>query len=148
MSHFDENAVLNNHQLKQERLVFSFSITANATPASKLHHVDLPGIVTLRSEGKTAEADAIEDLSSSFTTAVDDTNSVFGVLISKIVDLDKVLKITISELTSLAASTAITKLGVFGKTPEGNIAFNVTGTGLDLNSESPTYVVEIEYLKL
>lgn len=150
MSQFHENAQLNNHQLKQERLVFEVAITAHATPASKKHHVDIPTVVTLRTEGKTADADAIEDLSADFTAAADNAtgDSVFGILVSEIADLDKVLKITVSEQTSLATSLAVTKLGTNGKTAEGNIAFEVAGTGLNLASESPTLLVEIEFLKL
>lgn len=150
MAHsFEQNASLQNHSLTQERLVFEFSITSNATPASKSHHVDIPGVVTLRTEGKTSEADAIEDLSGSFTTPDDDNagDSVFGLLISEIEDLDKVYKITVTEQTALAASIAVTKLGTNGKTSEGNIAFEIAGTGLNLASESPRFLVEIEYKK-
>lgn len=150
MSQFEKNAALNDHQLRQERLVFEIAITSNATPASKKHHSDIHGAVHLRTQGKTAEADAIEDLSASFTTAADNStgDSVFGVLISDLGDLTKVHKITVTELTALAASFTVTKLGTRGLTAGGNVAFEIAGTGLNLASESPTFLVEVELLKV
>ena len=146
---FEKNAALLNHQLKQERLVFEVAITANATPASKQHHVDIPGVVLLRTEGKTADADAVEDLSATFTTADDENsgNCVFGVLVTELGDIEKVSKITVTEKTALSSSLAVTAHGTSGLTTDGNIAFSVAGTGLRLDTESPTLVVEIEYTK-
>jgi len=138
---------LMSHLLKSERLVLEFQITSHATPASKIHSSDIAHVVYLRSEGKIAEADAIEDLSASFTTAVDNStgNSVFGVLLTRLESIEKVYSISVTEQTSLAASIATTKLGTNGLTSGGNIAFEIAGTGLNLASESPTFRVEIEY---
>jgi hypothetical protein len=143
----EKNNVVQDLALKTRRQVFEISITGNATPANKVHATDLPGVAVLRSEGKTAEADAIETIS--WTSAIDDTDSVFGVLLkgSELGDIKKVLSCKVSETsTSLASALAVTKHGVGGKTTGGNIAFSITGTGLDLNSESPKIVCEVEYL--
>lgn len=149
MSQFHVNSTLTNHQLKQERLVFEVSITLHATAASKKHHTDLPGVVFLRTEGKTSEADAIEDLSGDFATANDEDsgNSTFGILITELPDIEKVSKITVSEKTALGSAVAVTKLGTGGLTTAGNIAFDVVSTGIRLDNESPTFVVEVEFLK-
>ena len=147
----ESNAVVFDHQLKHKKLVFEFSITGSATAASKVHASDLPGVCILRTEGKTAEADAVEDLSGSFTTADDESsgNSVFGVLLkgAELGSIQKVLKISVSETsTSVATSMAITKHGTGGLSSGGNIAFTIAGTGLRLDTESPKICVEVDYL--
>ena len=142
-SHYD-------HLLKQQRLVAEFSIVGNATPADKQHVPDVGGLMVLRTEGKTAEADAVESLT--WTTAVDNStgNSVFGLLL----DLDqnkasKVYSVTLTEVTSLSTSETVTgpNSGSSFLTAEGNIAIEIAATGLNLASESPTFRVEVEYLE-
>lgn len=136
---------------KTRELVVECSITANATPASKLHASEIPGTLFLRTEGKVAEADAIEDLSGSFTTAVDNStgNSVIGILIKGVNlpnnGIEKVLQVEVIEQTALATSLTVSKVGSSFLTAGGNIALNVAGTGLNLASESPTLLVKITY---
>lgn len=146
---FKKQSALHNHMLKQQRLVFEVAITADATPADKVHRSDIPGVVLLRTEGKVAEADAVEDLSASFTTAADNStgDSQFGILIN----LDgnpakKVKSVTVTEQTSLASSLTVTgPLSGEFLTSAGNVAIDVAGTGLALDTESPTLLVEVEY---
>lgn len=147
----EKNQTLNDYYLKQKRFVAEFSITFNATPADKVHSVpEAHGVMLLRTEGKTSEVDAIETVS--FTTAADNStgNSVFGVMVrggdSGLGSVNKVLKISVSEKTSLASALAVTAHGTNGLTTGGNVAFSIAGTGLDLSSESPTIVVEVEYI--
>ena len=70
------------HNLRFERLVYNFSITGNATPASKTQTSDLPGMAILRMQGETAQADAIES-DFTWTAPVDNASgdSVFGILL-------------------------------------------------------------------
>lgn len=147
---FKSRASHHDHLLKQQRLVAEFSITGNATPASKTHQVDVGGLMVLRTEGKTTEADAVESLT--WTTAVDNStgDSVFGLLL----DLDsnkasKVYSVTLTEVTSVSTSEAVTgpNGGSSFLTSDGNIAIEVAATGLNLASESPTFRVEVEYLE-
>ena len=145
----EQNNVLNDYKLKQRRVMVEFSVTANATPASKAHASDLPGVLFLRTEGKTAEVDAIESVA--FTTADDEAtgDSVFGVMLkgSELGSIKKVLGIRVSETsTALATSLAVTKHGTGGLSSGGNIAFSIAGTGLRLDTESPKIAVEVEYL--
>lgn len=145
----ESNQTVFDHQLKHKKLVFEVSITGNATPASKSHKTDLPGVAILRTEGKVAEADAVESVT--FTTADDDNSgdSVFGLLLkgSELGSIAKVLKISVSESsTALATALAVTKHGTGGLTSGGNIAFSIAGTGLNLASESPKICVEIDYV--
>jgi hypothetical protein len=153
MSVQEKNSVVNDYQLKQKRLVAEFTITGDATPASKVHGVpDLPGVMILRTEGKTADADAVETVS--FTTADDDStgDSVFGILIKGgsdgLGDIRKVLRAQITDRGGSATSVAIagTSDSTKGLTADGNLAFNVTGTGLNLSSENADLVVTIDYV--
>ncbi len=144
------NPALNDHMLRSERLVFRFAITGHATPASKVHSVPIPNVY-LRTEGKVAAADAIETIT--WTTAVDATNAVFGILIDMgDNEVSEVLRCVVTEVTAL--ETSHTTLGPNAAatvarhvTAGGNIAIEIAATGLTLASESPTYVVEIDYLE-
>ncbi len=136
------------HALRSERLVCEFSIIHHATPASKKHHADIPGTVVLRTQGKTADADAVE-AGLTWTTANDGpTNSVFGVVL----DLgdnkaDKVYSLSLTEVSAVSASESLASpTGATAYlTPEGNIAVEITATGLDLELEDPTFRLEVEY---
>lgn len=147
---FKSRAQHHDHLLKSQRLVAEFEITANATPADKVHSVDVPSLMVLRTEGRTAEADAVESLS--WTAAADNSggNSVFGLLL----DLDenqasKVYSVTVTEVTSVSTSEAVSGPGGSSDflTADGNIAIEVAATGLDLSTESPKFRVEVEYLE-
>lgn len=137
------------HLLRQERLVFQFSITANATPALKKQAVDIPGLCVLRLQGQTAAADAVETIT--WTAPVDNNagSSVFGVLLDLDKDIaDKVYSVSLTEVTALAASLSVTgPNAVAGAylTTDGNIAIEVAASGLNLASESPTFQVVVEY---
>jgi hypothetical protein len=153
MSTMEQNSVLNDYQLKQKRLCAELTITANATPANKEHGIpDVPGVMLLRTEGKTSDVDAIETVA--FTTADDENtgNCVFGVMLrggdEGLGSIRKVLSIRLEETSSSPLSTAlaVTKHGTSGLTTDGNIAFSVAGTGLRLDTESPRILVTVDYL--
>lgn len=130
---------LNDRLLKTNRLIFDFTIVGDATPANKTHRVDLPSAV-LRTQGKTAEADAIEDLSASFTTAEDTTNGVFGVLVQTGPATAKAC--TLTEITSVSASEAVTLIN-----GTNTIGIDITATGLDLETETATFRVFLDYVE-
>lgn len=137
------------HLLRQERLAFQFSITANATPADKKQAVDIPGLCVLRMEGQTAAADAVETITWTAPVDNDTGDSVFGILLDLDLDIaDKVYSVSVTEVTSLAASLSVSgpdaAPGAY-LTADGNIAIEVAGTGLNLASESPTFLVVVEY---
>jgi hypothetical protein len=139
-----DSAALHDHRLKSHREVFEVAITGNATPADKGHSSDIPGVAILRSLGKTADADAAESLT--WTTPVDATNGLFGVLFSH-GKVNKVKKVTVSEQTSTGSGVTVTgpNAGSSYLTAGKNIGIEITSTGSDLASESPTFLVEIEY---
>lgn len=136
------------HLLRQERLCFNFSIVGNATPASKQVNVDVPGLVILRTQGQTAQADAVEAIT--WTAPLDNSagNSIFGILLDLDDDLaDKVYSVSMVEVSNVSASEVLT--GPNGSasylTAAGNIAIEVAASGLNLASESPTFTVVVEY---
>lgn len=131
------NSSLHDYLLKQTRLVFECAITASATPASKVHAVNFPGTVYLRTEGKTSEADAIEDLSATFATATDSTG-IFGILIDDLV-VTKILKVTVT------ASTGSVTVVASGISSEGRIYLDLD-SNQSLASQSLTLTVEVEYV--
>lgn len=144
------------HLLRQERLVCNFSIVSNATPANKQVAVDINGLEILRTQGQTAAADAVENLavtqpSQPWTAPVDNSagNSIFGILMD--LDLntaDKVYSVSVTEVTSLAASFTVVGPNNIPNaflTADGNIAIEIHATGLNLASESPTFLVVVEY---
>lgn len=148
--HVQKSSVLEDHYLKFRRLVCDFSILSNATPSLKIASNDLDGVLVIRSQGQTSVADAIEDLSLSFTAPFDNTagDSTFGILLHGFEPIRKIYSIRVYEGTSLATSFAVTPLGSLnGLTADGNIAFEVVGTGLNLASESPSFRLEMEYLE-
>jgi hypothetical protein len=139
------------HLLQQERLVFNFSITAHATPASKKLAVDIPGTVILRCEGLTTAADAVETIT--WTTPDDDAtgDSIFGILINLGDNVaDKIYSVTLTEVTAVSTSEVLTGPSAAAGfaamlTDAGNIAIEVAATGLNLSSESPTFTCVVEY---
>ena len=146
-----KDSLVSSRMDKTRELVVECSITANATPALKVHASDIPGTLFLRTEGKVADADAIEDLSGDFTTAADNStgDSQFGILIKGANlpnnSIEKVLQVEVIEQTALASSIAISKVTTDWLTDGGNIAIDVAGTGLNLASESPTLLLKVIY---
>lgn len=140
---FSNNSSLMEHDLQQKRLVFEFSIVANATPADKKVSSDVPGCVYVRTEGLTAEADAVEDLTGQ-VTAPNDANGIFAVLIALPVEKEKVQKIyksTLTEKTATGSVNALTNI----VTTENNIAINID-SDQSLATTDLTFVLEVEYL--
>lgn len=143
---FAKNNSLHDYRLKEERLTPEFSIVANATPANKQESVDISTVMYIRAQGQTAAADAIEP-GLAFTSPADNSagNSVFGVLLTNLGSIKRVKEIIVTEQTSFSSAVSVTKLGVNGLTPGGNIAFNVSSTGLHLDTQSPTFLIKLEY---
>lgn len=124
-------ADLHDHRLKQQRLVFQTTVTANATPADKVHSVDIPSSVILRTEGKTADADAVEDLSAQVPAAADATG-IYAILVD----------IQPSKLYSVSVTGAsVTQSGL---STGGRILIEVDSAN-NLSTTDDTLTIEIEY---
>ena len=157
---FLANERLLDRSIKTRTIAMRLQITGDATPADKVHIPDLGSeLIILRTEGKTATADAIEDLSAVFTTPVDAADAVFGVLCRKEVTTDgndgfgtvtQVLDVVAYDRAGTATTLDIDLLdgtGVSnGLTDDGNIAFEITTTGLNLAAENADITVILRYL--
>lgn len=134
------------YEIKMHRLAIPFTITANATPAQKTHSVDCPGTLTLSTEGKTAEATAI-DSGTNFTTEADSTG-IFGCLLSGCGTVYKLLDV---QLVNLSAGTAtVTRVGASstGVTASGNMAVSIDWSGnLATTDLTATLVVDYKITK-
>lgn len=128
------SSALHDHRLKQQRLVFQVAIDANGTPADKGHDSDIPGVAVLRTEGKTAEADAIEDISGDVTAPVDATG-IFGMLVD--VRATKLYSVTVTPSVGAVTVTSVKK-------SSGRLAIDMD-SDQDLSSQDLTLTVEIEY---
>ena len=142
---FAINNELMDYRLKEQRLTPNFYILGNATPASKTNTVDIPSVMYLRLQGQTSAVDAIESLS--WISPVDNSsgNCVFGVMLTSLGSVSKVKEIIVTEPTGFSSAIVVAPLGVNGLTPGGNIAFNISATGLHLDTESPTFLIKLEY---
>lgn len=141
MSHFNKTPAVEDYIIKSERLCVPFAIVYHATPASKTYSSDLPASMTLAMEGLTAAAAAI-DSGTSFTTPVDSTG-IFGVLLSGLGTVSKLLKVEMIDLTS--GTVALTKVGSSstGVTASGNIAVSADWSGsLATTSLGATFIVD------
>lgn len=157
---YQPNDAVYNKVRKLETLSFRLKIGANATPANKTHYSELGEVLELRTEGKAAAADAIEDLSADFTTAVDATNAIFGMILRKelstdsldgIGEVERVVEARIADIAGNSSAMSVTLLSgtdaARGLTTEKNIALEVTTTGLDLATETAEIEIVLTYLR-
>jgi len=141
MSHRDKNSAVEAYKLAEKRLVIPFSITFNAVPASKVHAADLSALV-LATEGKTAVAAAI-DSGTAFTTPVDATG-IFGILVSQLGTVEKLLDAQLVNLSSGTAALSRKGASSSGVTASGNIAVSIDSS-LDLSAVSLSAHLALEY---
>lgn len=140
---FDRDFTIGQLNLKTEELFFEVKVTGNATAASKLVSNDGAGSVIPRFKGLTAAADALETLT--WTTAVDATNAVFGILINGAniahgAGIRKVKRVSVTQLLATGSAIAVTANNALQAyiSPNGNIALEITATGTDLSSAAVT----------
>ena len=132
---FKKKAELHDHMLKQERLVCNAKVIFHATPASKQHISDVPGVVVLRTQGKVSEADAIEDVSAQVAAAAADATGVFAILVDE--QVDKIYKVSVTpDVGTCTISGAITS--------GGRLLLNMD-SNQDFSTTSVQFTIELEY---
>lgn len=134
-STLEKESALQDRLLKTRRVALEIKVGHNATPALKTHSTDLATAAILRSEGKTAEADAVEELD--FTTA-EDEEGIFGVLL-KTGKVRKVVSSTITNLSGSATYALTHKLG------EETIGIDIDSNA-DLSAASIDAQLVVEYI--
>lgn len=138
-------------QNKVQRLVIPFTITGNATPASKVIASDEPSLLFIKTEGLnqiTIAAGALEtgETLPSLASATDSTG-VINALVKINEPLAKVMSVKVIGRTA----TALDKQGQIlafttGSTNSGkSVVCNLT-TGVDLGAASIDATLEVEYV--
>lgn len=133
MTEFRENAELHQHLLKQDTLIFDVSVVANVTPASKLHISDIPNAAVLKTQGKSADADAIEVYTAS--PALADATGILNVLID-----EKVEKIYEARVVAASVGTATVSAV---KSAGERIILNID-SNQDLSTTNLTLTLEVK----
>lgn len=141
-NYFLKHAGAEDYSLRSARMLIPFTITFNATPASKLHATDLPGVMVLASEGLTAAAAAV-DTGTNFTTPVDATG-IFGVLLANLGSVEKLLDVSLVNLSSGTAAVSRVGASSSGVTASSNIAVSVDWSG-NLATTSLTATLAVDY---
>lgn len=142
MAHFDKNAAVNDYHVKSERLCVPLAIVHNAVPASKSNSNDLPAAMALDLEGQLA-ASAI-DAGCNFTAPVDATG-IFGVLLSQLGSVEKLLKVELIDLSSGTAAVSRKGASSSGVTASKNIAVSVDWSG-DLSATDLSATLCVDYI--
>lgn len=146
MAHWNKNSAVNDYAIREERLCVPFSITANATPASKSNSNDLPAAMVLSLEGQTSTASAI-DSGCNFTTESDSTG-IFGVLVHNLGTVNKLLNVDCRMLSSGTVALSSKGASSSGVTASGNIAVSVDWDGsLATTSLSGALIVDYNIVK-
>lgn len=141
MNEFRANSTeIHDRMLKAQRLMCKVTVGADATPADKTHSDDLSGKAILRTEGKTAAADAVEDVSGDVTAPADATG-LFSVLIDEEM-VDTIYKV------DLQSDNGTIALGAQGaKVTSGGRMVIDLDSSLDFSAAGATFTIIVDYTK-
>lgn len=136
--------------LRHRRLVLDVSFVGATPSASVKHSSDAPGAVFLASEGY--DQAAADDAGANFGALANNSAgaSTVGVLIDGPKCLggkvSKLYSVSVAEVTSTAGTVSSSLKGASstGLTASGNVAFTVSGSSGNLDSETITYRVTLE----
>ena len=133
---------------KTVSLCLRAKVEGDATPADKKHESDLPGVAVLISEGKTADADAIE-ASLPYQTP-SDLNGQYSILLKgseldEIEDVQEARLIESRDGGSTTVSLVTSGSTVRGLTPEGNILIDVDATDALNSTDDSEIVLEVKF---
>ncbi len=147
MSFQSKNSLVQGRQLKVQRLVIPFTVTASATPSAVVLASDEPAVLFLKSEGVdqiTAALAAGE--TATYSASPDDSDGILNILV-KIQPEDSCSKVCRAAFTSRTTGvTQPVKLGDSdGKTSLGNIMLTMDSS-VDLSTTSADGCLEVEYI--
>ena len=145
----EANSRLEDYQLKEKEIAIRFSITGSATAASVVHSTDIPGIFYVGTEGNLADS-----IDSGITVTENDSGGVFALLLTEAGSIKKIIHAEVKDMgaetggSDTASAVAVVLAGASnsGITASGNVALEVTGTGLNLTSENFSGVMLLRYL--
>ena len=151
--YLQKNSIVEDQSLKHQRVMFELKVVSHATPSSKSHMTDLPGVCVLASEGKLTELAAVEDITGGANyVAPSDADGKINVILKKaeLGTVEKVMKVVAHEKDAggtftLAPCKVTTAPTAGGLTAAGNIAFSID-SGIDLSAADATISVVVDYL--
>lgn len=116
MSHEAKNELVRSRQLKVQRLVIPFTITASATPSAVTLRTDEPAILALKSEGVDQITTALETSeTATYTVTPDDSDGTLNLLVRIREPIGKVQRANVTDRVNggsqpckLGSSTGIT----------------------------------------
>lgn len=150
MSYESKNSLVQGRQLKVQRLVIPFTVTANATPASVVLRSDEPGILFLRSEGvdqiTTASGALASGETATYTNAPVDANGILNLFV-KIQPEDSCSKVMQARIVSrITGVDQPVFLGdADGKSSLGNIMLTLDST-VNFATTNFDACLEVEYI--
>jgi hypothetical protein len=146
MSFQAKNDQVLQRQLKVQRLVIPFTITANATPASVVIRNDEPSVLFIKSEGVDQITAALASgETATYSVSPNDANGIINIYV-KIDgdDCDKVCRASVVSRTTGAAQPV--KLGdADGISSVGNIMLTMDST-VDFSTTNFDGCLEVEYI--
>ena len=130
----NKNSTLESYLQRQCNTAFNASITHNATPALKIQQSDISNVAVLRTQGLTAQADAIES-GIAFTTP-NDASGTFGLLLDEQVT-------SILEVTVVPSSGTVTVTQ--GVSAGNRIYLNIVSS-VNLSTTDLSMLIKIRYM--
>lgn len=148
MSYDSKNSQARGRQLKVQRLVIPFTITASATPSAVVLGCDEPGLMFLQSEGVDQITAALEDgETASYTVSTpDDSDGELNIFIKLSPDesCSKVLRARVTSRTTGVSQPCM--IGdADGISSEGNIMLTLD-SAVDHSTTNVDATLEVEYI--
>lgn len=143
-SFYAKNELVQNRQLKVQRLSIPFSITGNATPASVVLANDEPAVLFLKSEGVNQITAALDGDTAPTFVSQNDANGLFSAMVKVGESVGKVMNAMIIRRTAHGLDTC--KLAdTDGITVLGDKIVLDCDTGVDLSAASLNACLVLEY---
>ena len=145
-SFYPKSELVQNRQLKVQRLVIPFAITGNATPASVAISRDEPALLFLRTEGVNQITPALDaaDGTPTFVSQVD-ANGLFSIMVKVGEQVQKVMNAIIIRRATHGLDTC--KLAnTSGITAAGDKIVLDCDTGVDLSAANLDACLVLEYI--
>ncbi len=148
MSYQSKNSLVQGRQLKVQRLVIPFTVTASATPSAVVLHTDEPNILFLQSEGvnQITGAKASGETATYTSTTPDDSDGLMNLFV-KIQPEDVCVKVMQAKITNRITGTlSPCFLGdADGISSLGNIMLAMD-SATDLSTTNLDACLEVEYI--
>lgn len=148
MSFQPKSSLVHGRQLKVQRLVIPFTVTAHATPASVVLRNDEPSVLFLRSEGvdqiTTASGALDSGETATFSVSPNDANGIMNLLLKLEETVAKVCRANVTDRVNGGSQPC--KLGdADGISSNGKIMLTLDSS-VDHSTTNADYCLEVEYV--